>query len=122
RQRAGPATDICKFCEVLGRRVGSELGRRRTHSRWRDTWEGLVVARVRSALCRHGPCNQIRWAQRLAVGTAGACITYRTQANLAPMAKSPNLWEYLLAFRRHLFAAMSGGVSVPFAVAGVWVD
>jgi hypothetical protein len=38
------------------------------------------------------------------------------------MAEKPDFWSFTLAFREELFAAMSGGASVPFTIAAVYVD
>ena len=38
------------------------------------------------------------------------------------MAETTTFWTFILAFRRHWFAAMSGGVSVPFAAVAPFLD
>jgi hypothetical protein len=38
------------------------------------------------------------------------------------VAPKPTLWNFVLAFREHLFAGMSGGASVPFAALAVFLD
>jgi hypothetical protein len=38
------------------------------------------------------------------------------------MAQSASLWAFARAFRKHLFAAMSGGFSVPFTALAVFAD
>jgi hypothetical protein len=38
------------------------------------------------------------------------------------MSPAPTFWNFLGAFRRELFALMSGGFSVPFAAAAVYYD
>lgn len=38
------------------------------------------------------------------------------------MDKPPSIWSFTLSFRKHLFAAMSGGFSIPFVAVAAWVD
>ena len=38
------------------------------------------------------------------------------------MAPAPTIWTFLRTFREHLFALMSGGLSVPFAAAAAYYD
>lgn len=38
------------------------------------------------------------------------------------MDRKPTAWSFTLAFRKHLFAAMSGGASVPFTALAVFLD
>lgn len=45
-----------------------------------------------------------------------------TRDRIRNMTERPSFWSFTLAFRRELFAAMSGGASVPFVIAAVYVD
>jgi hypothetical protein len=38
------------------------------------------------------------------------------------MAMEASPWSFTLAFRKHWFAAMSGGASIPFTALAVFVD
>ena len=69
-------------------------------------------------LSAHCPCGPRRHDERL----PSSYQVSRLMVEVARMGSESTVWSFIRTFRKHWFAAMSGGVSVPFAAAPAFID